>query len=197
MKAQAMLPLTRSIPTERLYECFVLAMEAREPGNTFLVSGVELLSAWKVLRERMEAESGGAYDKSRMLTANAANACPKCFGTGMERMPNGSVRKGCQHEGWTPEFEDELERNEEAQRDEVKKQADFMKEALSRVGSPKPVESPSASKPSTGVWVRCTKCPRKLNVLYFDEPGRTCGDLLNRGVHDGDLKFCDGILEVL
>jgi hypothetical protein len=48
MKAQAMLPLVRSIPTERLYECYVLAMEAREPGNTFLVSGVELLSAWKV-----------------------------------------------------------------------------------------------------------------------------------------------------
>jgi hypothetical protein len=120
MKAQAMLPLVRSIPTERLYECYVLAMEAREPGNTFLVSGVELLSAWKVLRERMEADSSGAYDKSRMLTANAANACPNCYGTGMERMPNGSVRKGCKHEDWTPEFETEYERNEEERRAEIK-----------------------------------------------------------------------------
>lgn len=197
MKAQAMLPLVRSIPTESLYECYVLAMEAREPGNTFLVSGVEMLSAWKVLHERMEADSSGAYDKSRMLTANAVSVCPKCDGTGWERTPKGR-KKGCDHAGWTPEFETELERSEEQRREDVRKQAEFMREALGKVGSPKPVAG--APKPKqVGTVLRCTNeaCARKVTTLYGFEPGETCRELLNRGVHDGPLKFCDGTLEIV
>jgi hypothetical protein len=193
---QTVLPLTRSIPVEYLAECYVVALEQRPASDNYQIRGVELLNAWKVVQGRLEMESSGAYDKGRLLPTHAANACPKCYGTGMERMPDGSVRKGCKHEDWTPEFETEYERGEDERRADVKRQAAFMKEALSRVGSSKPV--PDAPQPKQiGTKLTCTNeaCRRKVSTLYGYEQGQSCRELLNRGVHDGELKFCDGTLQ--
>jgi hypothetical protein len=72
-----------------------------------------------------------------------------------------------------------------------------MKEVLSKVGSPKPVVDAPRPKQAGQVLV-CTNeaCKRKVNTLYGFEVGESCKELLNRGVHDGDLKFCDGTFEV-
>jgi hypothetical protein len=184
------------VPRERWTDCYRAwkrrRLQALKNGKpTGPLSADDLILEWDSIRH-MHAE----LDKTRLLTANAANACPKCYGTNMERMPNGSVRPGCLHEGWSPEFEEEIEHNEEARRAEIKKQADFMKDALSKVGSPKPVAD--APKPKqAGTVLRCTNeaCARKVTTLYGFEPGQSCNELLNRGVHDGPLKSCDGTLE--
>jgi hypothetical protein len=134
-------------------------------------------------------------DKTRLLPSRARGACSRCFGTGFERMPNGSVRPGCTHDEWTGEDEAELERNEEQIRADVRRQAEIMREALNAVGRPKPVAVDRPAPPPAGHWLKCSKCPRpKVNVLYF-EPGQVCKELLNRGHDEGGLKFCDGTLE--
>jgi hypothetical protein len=188
------------VPVEHYDSCYRAArqtqIELKAKGESVGPLGAEDLAVEWVKLAELHAEMQREEMKHRALPANAASACPKCYGTGLERMPNGSVRKGCQHEGWSPDFEDELERNEGARREEIRKGADFLKEALGKVGSPKPVANANAPK-QIGVILGCTNeaCKRKVNTLYGYEPGQTCSELLNRGVHDGPLKFCDGTLE--
>lgn len=185
------------VPAEQYEACYSAAVqnraERRAKGEQLLhLTADELAAEWIKIRE-LHAEL--ERQSVKMLPANAAHACPNCYGTGMERMPDGRVRPGCKHEGWTPEFETEIERNEEARRVEIKKQADFMKEALGKVGRPKPAAD--ASKPKqAGTPLVCTNpaCARKVNTLYGFEPGQTCNELLNRGTHDGELEFCGGTL---
>jgi hypothetical protein len=134
----------------------------------------------------MEADSSGAYDKSRMLTANAAGACERCFGTGTDSAPEGAMP--CDHRPLTAE--------EKAERDELRdEKLSWLREQMKEVMRPKPPSRPATPQPPKGVWLKCSKCPRKVNVLHY-EPGQVCKELLNRGVHDGDLKFCDGTFEV-
>jgi hypothetical protein len=190
---QAVIPQTRSIPVHYLPECYVVALEQRPPGDNFQIRGVELVNAWKVIQGRVEMESKGAYEnKTRLITANARGACSRCFGTGFERMPDGSVRPNCPHDQWTDEDQLTAEENEAERRAFIQKQAEVMREALKAAKRPKPEEKASP-EPAPGVWLKCSKCPRKVNVLYF-EPGQVCNDLLNRGQGEGELKLCDGVL---
>lgn len=129
-------------------------------------------------------------DKTKLLPSNARGACSRCFGTGFERMPDGSVKPGCPHDQWTDDDESEVERNEELRRAEVQRQAEFMREALKKVGRPKPV-TVERSIPPAGVWLKCPKCPNRVNVLYY-EAGQRCGRLLDAHT---DPKLCDGTLE--
>jgi hypothetical protein len=134
-------------------------------------------------------------DKTRMLPSRARGACSRCFGTGFERMPNGSVRPGCKHDEWTDVDESELERNEEQVRAEVARQAEIMREALKKVGSPKPVETEVPAALPAGHWLKCDKCPNRVNVLHYEEDQR-CGYLLNRYTSDeGEPTLCEGILK--
>jgi hypothetical protein len=190
---QTVLPQTRSIPVKYLSECYVVALEARQPGDNFQIRGVELLNAWKVIQGRVEMESKGAYEnKTRLLTANARGACSRCFGTGFERMSDGSVRPNCPHEQWTDEDELTAEENEAERRAFVAKQAEIVREALKRVAGPKPPVPNMPAPPPPGHWLKCDSCPNRVNVLYVTE-GQRCGALLNR--YEGEPKICEGTLK--
>lgn len=198
MIVQTFLPITRSVPLNRLYESYVGAVEARAPGNNFQITAGEIVQAWRVLEGRIEMESKGAYDDSRALPSRAAAACSRCQGTGWERMPDGTRRKGCLHDEWTPEDERELRGNAEDRAAQIKRGAEMMKEVLKTVGSPKPAPAEVRAK-VRGTALRCSNpsCPRHrggefVNTLYGFEEGGRCGELLNRGSNEPDLEFCEG-----
>jgi hypothetical protein len=194
---QTVLPQTRAVPVAYLYESYVVALEMRKPGDNFQIRGVELLNGWKVIQGRVEMESNGAYDKKQLTDKTTSDSrCRRCYGTGMERMPDGSVRKGCQHEPMTAAEEDEIAANVERDADFIRTQAEFMREALSKIGSPKPAPREEAPK-QDGKRLVCDACGRKVLKLYGYEPGATCGELLNRGTHEGDLKLCEGKFKAL
>lgn len=189
---QTIIPQTRSIPVRYLAECYVVALEQRKPDDNFQIRGVELINAWKVIAGRIEMESKGAYSQKQLPT-NAAATCQRCYGTGMERMPNGTVRPGCAHVPMTETEEDEIKRHRMADAEFIQDQAELMREALRQIGNLKPVPVAVAPK-QKGVRLVCDACGRKVNTLYGSwEVGDECGDLLNRGCHDGELKSCEGI----
>ena len=97
---QAFLPVTRCIPVRHLYECYVAGLEARHGGNNFQITAVEMVHAWKGLQGRLEKE---LIVGRKLLPEHAATACQRCFGSGREEMPDGSVRAGCEHIPFTPE----------------------------------------------------------------------------------------------
>lgn len=188
VKAQAMLPLVRSIPTERLYECYVLAMEAREAGNTFLVSGVELLQAWKGLGARLEAES-----KREAARAEADEShLPDCGYCENERLAEKYFPKNdsramlpcdrCRPKAFAVAVAQWKERNP----------------VVDSAGSIAAVVE--AGKKILGVTLKCSSCAREVNTYMTRfKAGDKCGHLLNRYVSDandeGEPKLCDGILE--
>src|SRR5688572_31548515 len=47
---QTIMPQTRSVPVKHLPECYVVALEQRQPGDNFQIRGVELVNAWKVIQ---------------------------------------------------------------------------------------------------------------------------------------------------
>lgn len=177
------------VPVEHFDSCYRAARQAQVEavaagGETKPLSAEDLAVEWIKVR-RMNDEMRREEMKHRALAEVNPKSCERCFGTGREEMPGGGVRPDCDH---TP-----LSDEERAARDEEKReQLAWLREQAKQVGRPKPV-TVEAPKPPVGVWLRCDSCPRKVNVLHY-EPGQKCGDLLNRGHDEGDLKFCQGAL---
>lgn len=179
------------VPSERWMDCYRAAAKRRrqmqrEGKPVGALTAGELTAEWESIR-CMHAE----LDKTRLLPSRARGACSRCFGTGFERMSDGSVRPGCPHDEWTPEDESELERNEEQRRADVARQAEVRREALKAVAGPKPPAPNVQPPPPKGLDYKCDSCTRTLNVLR-ELDGATCNDLLNRGTNDGELKLCRG-----
>lgn len=86
------------VPRESWPVCYRAAMQRRaerkaEGREVWPLSADDLVAEFQGIR-RLNDE----LDKSRLLPQHAAAPCPRCFGTGFERMPDGSVRPGCKHE---------------------------------------------------------------------------------------------------
>jgi hypothetical protein len=126
-------------------------------------------------------EMNRELDGVRLLPENAAAACPKCGGTGWERMPDNSVRHGCKHDAPVdaapadPAF--------------VADTAGLMREALSRIGSPRPQPGPVPQK-RDAPNLCCSSCGERYSTYYGFQEGDGCRHLLTAD----DVKFCGGKL---
>lgn len=181
------------VPVKHFDSCYRAArqtqIERKGKGeSTGPLSAEDLAVEWVKLRE-LHAEMEREGQKVKMLAENAAHACERCLGTGTDPDPDGA--RPCDHVPLTPE--------EKAERDSLRdEKLSWLREQMKHVMRPKPVEKAAAPKPPAGVWLKCTKCPRKINVLYVDEPGRPCGALVNASTSDagddGEVGLCDGTL---
>lgn len=178
------------IPTALLPTIYERSMKLKDErgGSVFW----DARAMWRAYQEHVEEVEGrDDFDPSRLLTDNAAAACKRCYGTGMERMPDGAVRPGCQHAPMTDAEDAEIERNRVADAEFVRKQTEFMREALKTVGSPKPPIKPVPVKPA-GKTFRCDSCGRDVDAVFGWEAGEECGDLINRAHQDGEIQLCKG-----
>ena len=177
------------VPAEQYEACYAAAVQARaeRKANGEQLSHLtadELAAEWLKIK-RMNDELRVEEMKHRALAEVNPGSCLRCFGTGREEMPGGGVREDCDH---TP-----LSDEERAARDEEKRERlNWLREQAKQVGRPKPVVV-DRPKPPAGVWLKCDKCPNRVNVLYY-EVGQTCRQFLNRGDNQAEPVFCDGTL---
>jgi hypothetical protein len=160
----------------------------RQGQQLTMVTPHDLVAELEQVR-RMNVELDGV----KMLPENATHACLRCFGTGFERMPNGAVKPNCDHIPMTEEEEAAIREHRVADAEFVKGTAEFMREALSKIGNPKPPAEPK--KDTRGTRLVCGVCGRKVWTVFGFIVGGVCGELLNRGEYDdlADMKFCDGV----
>jgi hypothetical protein len=176
----SMLPITRSIPTDYLYPCYVLAIETRPAGNTFPISGIEIIQAWKAMQGSVEMESINA---SRLLPENASAACLRCGKDGREIMLDGSIGGPCDHRPFSEEEKLEAERL----------RADFLNRARAEAQEKyqarlKKEREAKEEKPVFKVVnLECDCCRRRFpsdGIGFVD--GDTCGTMLP------DERLCEG-----
>lgn len=175
------------VPVEYYDACYKAArqtqIERQAAGESVGPLGADELAAeWlkiKKFNDEMNRQS------VKMLAEVNPRHCLRCYGTGSEEMPDGTSRAGCEH---APLSEEEKAERDRLQRERVQ----FAREQARQIGRPKP-PVPGPPPPPPGLKFRCDSCGRRLNVLR-DMDGRTCGDLLNRGTHEGELKLCEGVM---
>lgn len=184
--AQAMLPVTRSVPVNQLYPSYLVAMENRQPGNNFQITGIEILQGWRAIQDKNETY-GTSQTGQKLLPENAAKACLRCFGTGKEQMLGGGVKESCDHRPLT-EAEDRARIQERLNQIE-KMRAQIHKPAPSKLEIVKP--KVKAQK------LQCTVCGRKVSTFVGWQPGEVCG--LPTGTHkdDGSPVTCEGKMKVV
>lgn len=93
---------TENVPPSAYPRLYVEALNMRaammRQGKNPPDMGVELfLACWSGpngLQVKMRQEQ---IEQRNTLAANAEGGCQKCFGTGLEQMPDKSVRPGCDH----------------------------------------------------------------------------------------------------
>jgi len=179
------------VPVEQFDACYRAArqtqIEARAKGGDAGPLGADDLAAEWIKIRQFNDEMSREEMKHRQLAAVNPRHCLRCYGTGKEELVDGSVREGCVH---TPMSDEEAAERTRLQRERIQ----FAREQAKRqIGAPKePMQGPP--KPPPGVWLTCSKCPRKVNVLHY-EPGERCNDFLNRGDNQAEPVFCDGTLE--
>lgn len=174
----SMLPVTRSIPTRYLYECYVVAMEMRAAGNNFPITGIELVQAWKEKQGAVEMESLRA---DRLLPANAAAACVRCYKRTTDKgivecleinAADGSLMGPCDHRPLTAE----------EQADAARKRVDFLAnmraharrtEEARRKADGEARAKADAEKPK-GKRLQCTSCQRTVSSLAGWTGGEPC-----------------------
>lgn len=159
------------VPVERYSDCYRSAQqrenERRAQGkDRQTVTPNDLAVEWSKIKD-LHYE----LDKSRLLAENAAGTCLRCYGTGKEEMEGGTVREGCKH---LPIEKDEAERRQQAA---IERGAQMMKEAMKRIGNPKPVQRGSKF---VDILMECSYCHRRAHndgVMWKD--GDECGALLD------------------
>jgi ribosomal protein L44E len=162
------------VPPERFVDCYRAAQarenERRAQGKERqIVTPNDLVVEWRKIKE-MHGELNGV----RMLEANAAGTCLRCYGTGKEEMLDGTVRDGCRH---LPMDEEEKRRRQEAA---LERGAQMMREAMKRVGNPQP--QPAQKPKFVNIRMECNSCHRRVDsdgVMWKD--GDTCGGFLAEG----------------
>lgn len=159
------------VPPEMYDACYQAYMQHRselkaqgkDPG---VMAADDLVAEWWKVR-RLNQE----IDKTRLLPEYNLASCQRCFGTGKEEMPDGSVRENCEH---LPFAEGEIEERAKAKA----KAIEFLRESAAKIGSPKPVETvkPKYQK------LACSACGRKSSTYFGWTVGETCGQLISEGV---------------
>lgn len=153
------------VPQETWEACYRSAMNRRselkaQGKEVGPLCADDLVAEWWKLRDLHDETS-----KTKLLPSQAAGTCLKCFGTGFERMPDNTVRAGCLHE---PGDEPNQERQV------VFEQAAFMRAALKKIGSPKPIESVQPKR-ELGQSLVCSSCNRKADTAAGWKAGDICG----------------------
>jgi hypothetical protein len=157
------------VPAERWMDCYRSAQvrenERRANGKERqIVTPNDLVVEWGKIKE-LHYE----LDKSRLLPENAASACQRCFGTGKEEMPDGSVKDECSH---LPLTTADIEERAKAKA----KSIEFMREAMKKIGTPKP----APIKPAfVNIRMKCNGCGRCVdNDGEMWKDGDVCGAAL-------------------
>jgi hypothetical protein len=183
------------VPPEQYESCYAAAMQARaqrkaDGEQLSHLTADELAAEWLKIRRLHDEMNRQAV---KMLPETAATVCPRCDGTGLERMPNGSRRPGCKHD-----FADEDAAAHIIERDAalVKEKAAEMREALSKMATIKSIPAESIADKLTIVYT-CTACRRKESSEFgwqFNDP---CGARLPGPVREDERLACRGVMKVL
>lgn len=179
--------LDAGVPREYWTDCYRSAQrrksELKAQGHEAgIVTPNDLVVEWPKVRRKI--------DRTHLLPENAAAACQRCYGTGREEMPDGSVKESCDHRPLTRE--EEIAR-EAARRHEVREQAEKMRASL-RPPAPKlEIVKPKAK----GQALLCSECGRKDNTLGgLWYPGDACNWPTVTMKPDGSLVACAGRMEI-
>jgi hypothetical protein len=181
IRVAAWLPITAPIPADRLHDCYVWAMQNRNP--QYPLSALELVDAWKHLLDRAETEGTSELRSDRLLPERAATACGRCYkkkdGKGnivecLEIHPDGSIGGICDHR---PLSEEE---KAEASRKRVDFLAQMQRESRQRLEARRQAELAAKEeevKPKEH-HLFCSNCQRRVSTLAGWTEGETCRDFL-------------------
>lgn len=169
------------VPYEAYGRCYEAALSSRMKrkarGEKVLnLSAEDLAVEWPAVRDEFMRRNAKGQ---KLLAANSKAGCPRCFGTGSEVMPDGSVRSDCAHEPLT--------KAEMAERAKLK--ADLIagvRADASRRAMPQPGLR-VAKDP--GVVMECGTCAREVDSREGWQVGEQC-----KALRDG--KKCDGRMRV-
>lgn len=174
------------VPVEHYGDCYKSAMRRRvelkaEGRDVMPLSADDLVVEWRSLKDRIEPRE---VNGRKLLAENNAGTCQRCFGTGREQMPDGSVKEDCSH---APFSEGEV-----AERAEAKaKMIQFVREAAAKI-TPKPIETPKPKEPITAkIRMQCSACGRKVTSLEGWRFGETCGALIGDDRCQGQMRVSD------
>jgi hypothetical protein len=165
------------VPVEAYDQCYAAAIRRRTTrktmGETVLtLSAEDLAVEWPAIRDKANAGS------QRLLVASNAGTCQRCFGTGREEMPDGSVRDDCEH---TP-----LSEQEQLQRREAfAAQMADLRSGIRKVRSMPDVKPPTEKRQP----MECTNCARRVDGREGWQVGETCKALV-------DGANCQGVMRI-
>lgn len=197
---QSILPITRSIPLEYLYESYVRAMELRPVGNTYQIKGVEMVGAWREIQGQLEMESvSGLAHNQKLLPERAAAACPRCVKETdpqtktthcREVMPDGSIGGPCDHRPLTEEEMKEAARIKADNLAWAKREADRIREQRRKF------EQKEEKPRFVNIRMECSSCHRRVDS---DGVGWKDGDACGAVLKGGDASYtiptlCEGQL---
>lgn len=158
----------------------------RSTGNNYQITADELIGAWKVKRDALEAEQAGGQ---KYLPENSAVGCARCVktkdGAGRiiecrEVLPDGTIAGICDHRPLSEEEKQEAIRLRAeglaAAREQARKTLEAKRKAeAAKQEAPKPVV----------IKMQCSACLRPVNSAM----GWNEGDVCNLPIED---SFCTG-----
>lgn len=173
-RALAWKTITMPVPSDRLYEAYAYAVQNRNPER--LLRAEELCFAWRQLQAgyRSAGEDGG----QRMLAANSSAGCDRCYGTGMEVVPEKGARR-CSHDPLS-----EAERK--AREDALAARGALRPADPGNVAAFKPKEAAAALPGPANII--CSDCRREEWLESGWQIGDRCGAILDPQT----IKICGG-----
>lgn len=179
IRINSWLPVTAPIPVGRLRDCYAWAMQNRN--SQFPLSAVELVDAWKHLVQRAETEGSSKLRDDRLLPANAAEACGRCYkrkeGDKIVECleinsADGSLMGPCDHRPLTTEEQAQATQKRVDFLADMRAQARRNDEARRKAEGEARAKA-DAEKPK-GKRFQCSKCERTVTTLAGWTAGEPC-----------------------
>ena len=187
--------INSDIPTELLPAVFKRSMKlTNDKGEPIYWDGRAMWLAFWKLQEEGDGRLTTATDGDvKLLPETAASSCPRCDGTGFERMPDGSRRQGCAHD-----FADEDMTAHLIERDRkvVEEKAAEMREQLSKLAVAKAMP-PAESKHDLTVKFTCSVCGLKVSSTFGWSYNDVCGARIIGPVREDERLACGGKMKVM
>lgn len=182
------------IPTEMLPAVLKRSLKLTDDKGAPLYWDARAMSLayWKLLEES-DGRVSTTVNGRHLLPETASSVCPRCDGTGQERMPDGSRRKGCKHEYTS---EDEAEHIIVRDRKLVEQKAKEMREDLARLASVKAMPTESIADKIV-VSFNCTECRRPASSAFGWAYNDRCDARLPGPVREDERLACPGVMKVL
>jgi hypothetical protein len=185
--------INAAVPTALLPAAYLRSMTLTDNKGSPIYWDARAISLayWKLLEEsdgRVTTVNG-----HNLLPETASSVCPRCDGTGLERMPDGRRRPGCRHEYTS---EDEAAHIIVRDRELVKQKSAEMREQLSKLATMKAMPTESVADTFT-VTYTCNACGRKGNSSFGWSFNDVCGVRLPGPVREDERLSCSGYMKVL